>query len=364
MNARLAAACAGLGLVAAPCLTTVTAPGAHAAAEDSGEIPVVAVARGDAASAQNVIPNGRYDFAVHGVYRYDGGTVAYWSVRGAPAYGTDTLSDPEKFHWRRGNFENSGFGISEVSLAVRERGELYTTLLADEGAGECLCTSTLELGDQDPGEWQTVYATFEELPADVSTVSMHLDGYGTVVHQVPVTDGLPEPQVDATTVLVGEGWPKAPDAATVEQAAAERTGGPVWNLFEPSGALDGSWSATKSGEEESIDIAADVLFDFDEATITSSASEALDEVAAKVKEAGVSTATVVGHTDSQSDEAYNQTLSEKRAKAVEKELRKRLPDVTLTVEGRGESEPVASNDTEEGRALNRRVSVVFTGGEK
>ena len=364
MKLRLAAACLGLAVAAAPGLAAVTAPVASAAEEPGGELPVVAVARSDAATAQNVIPNGRYEFAVHGVYRYDGGTVAYWSVRALPAYGTDTLSDPRKFHWRRGNFENSGYGISEASIAVLDRGELYTVLVADEGNGDCLCTNVLELDEKAAGEWQTVYATFVELPEDVSSVSVHLDGYGTVVHDVPVTDGLPEPQVEEPTVLAGEGWPAAPEATAVTEAADSRTGGPIWALFEPSGAVDGSWSATRSGEEESIDIAADVLFDFDKATITSKASAALDEVAQKVKGAGVSTATVVGHTDSESDEAYNQKLSEKRAQAVAAELRKRLPGVELTVEGRGESEPVASNETEAGRALNRRVAVTFVGGEK
>ena len=58
------------------------------------------------------------------------------------------------------------------------------------------------------------------------------------------------------------------------------------------------------------------------------------------------------------------TPAEKRAQAVAAELRKRLPGVELTVEGRGESEPVASNETEAGRALNRRVAVTFVGGEK
>lgn len=353
----LAAACLGLILLGSPA-AAVMPP----ASSDTSELPVVAVARSDAATAQNVIPNTRYEFAVHGVHRYDGGTVAYWSVRGAPTYDGDEVSDPRKFHWRRGDFANSGYGVSEVSLAAPERGELYTTLLHQD-SGECLCTDALDL-DQNTEEWQTVYASFSELPAEVDEVSIHLDGYGTVAHGVPVTDGLPEPQVEAGTVPAGEGWPAAPEPSEIEETSKTRTGGPVWVLFEPGGSVDGDWSTTKSGQERSIDISADVLFEFDKAEITGKASKALDEVAAKVKEAGVSEATVVGHTDSESDEAYNQELSEKRAKAVEKELTERLPGITLSVEGRGESEPIASNESEEGRALNRRVSVQFTGGDQ
>ncbi|GAA3949447.1 hypothetical protein GCM10022383_28960 [Microbacterium soli] len=348
-----------LAVLSAPLLLT----GPAVAAEEGSEIPVVAVARGDASTAQSSIPNGRYEFAVHGVYRYDGGTVAYWSVRSDTAYDSDELSDPRKFHWRRGNFENSGFGISEASLVVRERGELYTTLLADEGAGICLCTNALVLDDDEPQEWQTVYAAFAELPAEVTRVSMHLDGYGTVVHDVPVSDGLPQPQVDAETVPVGQGWPTAPDADAVEQAAADRSGGPIWVLHEPGGAADGSWRSTSSGEEETVDISADVLFDFDEATITAAADRALDDVAARIRASGARSATVIGHTDSTGDEAYNQDLSERRAHAVEQALKSRLPGIALAVEGRGETEPVAPNDTDENRALNRRVTVVFVGGE-
>lgn len=370
MHARIAAACAALAVVGVPALgapqqvqAAPAAPAAQAAQAAPGELPVVAVARSDAATAQNVIPNGRYELAVHGVFRYDGGTVAYWSVRALPAYGTDALSDPQKFHWRRGNFENSGYGISEASIAVPDRGELYTTLLADEGAGACLCTNVLDL-DGPPEVWQTVYTTTAELPDEVTEVSLHLDGYGTVVHHVPVTDGLPQPQVEGDTVLAGTGWPAAPEASVVEAAAAARTGGPVWQLLEPGGVVDGSWSSTRSGEEASVEISADVLFDFDEADITADAGQALDEVAARVRAAGVASATVTGHTDSQGEEAYNQELSERRAGAVAAALEERLHGVDLTVEGRGETEPIASNDSEEGRALNRRVAVAFTGGER
>lgn len=72
-------------------------------------------------------------------------------------------------------------------------------------------------------------------------------------------------------------------------------------------------------------------------------------------------ATIVGHTDSRDSDAHNQTLSERRAEAVEAALADRLPGVEFTVEGRGETEPIASNSTEEGRALNRRVTITMEG---
>ncbi len=72
---------------------------------------------------------------------------------------------------------------------------------------------------------------------------------------------------------------------------------------------------------------------------------------------------IVGHTDSRGSEAYNQTLSEKRAALVADYLVTQydIDKSRIVEEGRGELEPIASNDTEEGRAKNRRVSIFIPG---
>ena len=70
-------------------------------------------------------------------------------------------------------------------------------------------------------------------------------------------------------------------------------------------------------------------------------------------------ALVEGNTDSVGGEAYNQKLSERRADAVKDVLVKSDIEASrITTVGYGETRPVASNDTEEGRAKNRRVSIV------
>jgi outer membrane protein OmpA-like peptidoglycan-associated protein len=67
---------------------------------------------------------------------------------------------------------------------------------------------------------------------------------------------------------------------------------------------------------------------------------------------------VVGHTDSTGAEAYNQSLSLRRAESVVSELGNRgVPRGMMTAEGRGELEPRADNDSEAGRQLNRRVEI-------
>lgn len=104
-----------------------------------------------------------------------------------------------------------------------------------------------------------------------------------------------------------------------------------------------------------------VLFDFDSAQVRSDAAATLDAVASVL--AAVPAARVEGHTDAISDDAYNQTLSEKRATAVVDALAQRGMSGDLEAVGFGESRPVAPNevdgkDNPAGRQLNRRVEIV------
>ena len=67
-----------------------------------------------------------------------------------------------------------------------------------------------------------------------------------------------------------------------------------------------------------------------------------------------------GHTDARGTDAYNQKLSDKRAKAVAKALADLgIASAKISTEAYGESKPVATNDTEAGRAENRRVDAIF-----
>lgn len=311
----------------------------------------------------------RFDEVLHGVWRTDGGTVAYWSVRHRPSDGDERTLTSSSLKLR-GGFANltSPPGFSETSLASRETGELYPVLL-DETTETCLCTNVSQMGLKD-GEaaevsdgWQLVYAVFPELPAEVTTVDMHVDGYGAIIPDVPVEDGpLPTPQVSADQwVASGQGWPEPPPAEEIARAAEARTLGSVWVLAERSGSADGSWSQRDSGDVRAIDLAADVLFAPNEYAISTEADAVLDDVAAQIEGAQVTRAAIVGHTDGDGTEEHNQPLSENRARSVEAALAERLPGVEFTVEGRGWHEPIASNNTEEGKALNRRVTITLEG---
>ncbi len=104
--------------------------------------------------------------------------------------------------------------------------------------------------------------------------------------------------------------------------------------------------------------AGNVLFAFDSSALTQEARSQLQGLMSKLKAADVVSVKVVGHTDSKGTDAYNQKLSERRADSVAKFLISQgLPANKVTSEGDGERKPVADNDTDEGRAKNRRVEL-------
>lgn len=101
-----------------------------------------------------------------------------------------------------------------------------------------------------------------------------------------------------------------------------------------------------------------VTFDFDSSRITPNARVILDQVADTLLTAEGLTVEIGGHTDSQGPDAYNQRLSQRRAEAVVDFLQERgVASEQLVARGYGEEEPMATNDTEEGRELNRRVEL-------
>ena len=106
-----------------------------------------------------------------------------------------------------------------------------------------------------------------------------------------------------------------------------------------------------------------LLFDFGSFQVREDSAETISDLSALLKEAGAPTAHVYGHTDSVSDDAFNQTLSEQRAQAVVEALKANGVSTSLDATGFGETRPVAPNENSDGsdnpagRQLNRRVEV-------
>jgi len=139
--------------------------------------------------------------------------------------------------------------------------------------------------------------------------------------------------------------------------------GRVVELVRRIASISGDIRTSETPEQVQVDLSSDVLFAFDSAALSPQASTRIAEVAERIGNEATGPVTVVGHTDSVGDDAYNQELSEQRAQAVADALAAISP-ADYQVSGRGESEPVAPNEVEgaddpEGRQLNRRVTITF-----
>jgi outer membrane protein OmpA-like peptidoglycan-associated protein len=108
-----------------------------------------------------------------------------------------------------------------------------------------------------------------------------------------------------------------------------------------------------------------ILFDFDSDALRAPAMENLRNLAASLKKYPRTNVLLVGHTDAVGSDSYNQRLSERRANAAASFLAANGVDRSrITAVGRGESEPIDSNDTEVGRQRNRRVEVAIFASEE
>jgi outer membrane protein OmpA-like peptidoglycan-associated protein len=119
------------------------------------------------------------------------------------------------------------------------------------------------------------------------------------------------------------------------------------------------------GEGIKVTFDSGILFDFDSSALRNEARQNLSEFAESMTDFEDTNILVVGHTDAQGAAEYNQGLSERRAESATNYLAERgIDSGRLTSVGRGETEPVASNETAEGRQQNRRVEVAIYANEE
>jgi len=119
------------------------------------------------------------------------------------------------------------------------------------------------------------------------------------------------------------------------------------------------------GEGIVVEFSSNVLFAFDKSNLSKDAKTNLDKLVIVLNNYPDTDIEVQGHTDSKGSEAYNQTLSEKRANAVSGYLSgKSISNRRVTIKGFGETVPKYDNETAEGRTQNRRVEFLITANEK
>ncbi|MEO3822525.1 OmpA family protein [Actinomadura sp. B10D3] len=124
---------------------------------------------------------------------------------------------------------------------------------------------------------------------------------------------------------------------------------------------DETKSQDDDGNDLRVRLSTDVLFALNKADLTPKAQAALKDVAAKIDQSAGTTVKIDGHTDNSGNDAINDPLSERRAQTVKAALERLVTrqGINYQVRGHGSKDPIASNENEEGRRVNRRVTVLF-----
>ncbi len=108
-----------------------------------------------------------------------------------------------------------------------------------------------------------------------------------------------------------------------------------------------------------------ILFGFDQAELQANAKQNIDNLAASLNKYPDTDIMIIGHTDAKGSESYNMGLSKRRAGSVKDyAVSQGVSNGRLKTVGKGMNEPIASNDTDEGRSLNRRVEIVIVANDK
>ena len=119
------------------------------------------------------------------------------------------------------------------------------------------------------------------------------------------------------------------------------------------------------GEGIVVELSSQILFGFDQSDLSADAKSNLDQLVTVLNEYPDTNIELQGHTDSKGSESYNQNLSEKRASTVSGYLAtKGINNTRLSIKGFGETLPKYDNNTDEGRAQNRRVEFLISANEK
>ena len=233
-----------------------------------------------------------------------------------------------------------GIGASWTKLLDLGSGRVWSAV---DGSGVFLYLS--------PGEEIISYLSFGKVDTDTVTVMVPMAGFTTV----SVLDANDAKTAGINLATAKKELAESPNAITKDTApvAIERY----------TRALDDSTSTQAGGKDITVTLASDVTFASDSADLAPGAEAQLNTVATQLNQhPDGGTLTIVGHTDDVQDDAYNQTLSEKRANAVKTRLEQltKLDKWKTSVSGKGESEPKIKDTTDQARAANRRVEITLT----
>ncbi|MDO4901221.1 OmpA family protein [Actinomyces sp.] len=254
-------------------------------------------------------------------------------------FSTDARDEIRLGHALDGGWTTAMVSMAGVSIMSLATGEVFRELNTYTPVGYESFSKDIDL---------TLFPVFGALPDGVSTIEVFVPSMGVAVG-VPVV-GADEAGFDAAAALA-----EAEIDASVDSGPFELNSIVV--------AADGSSDTTQDDVSTTVNVSGDVLFATDSAELSGESDGVLGSV---VEQLGLYPSggelTVTGHTDDVSTDEYNQDLSERRAKVVSDRLME-LMDLSawsVSVLGKGESEPRVPNNSNENRRLNRRVEVVLT----
>ena len=211
-----------------------------------------------------------------------------------------------------------------------------------------------------PGESTSCFVLFGPVDAKQVTVFVPQAGFVTVNvldSSAAAASGIDFKAIDKAFDSVATIGYSRDDSKPIQALAA-----PV-AIERYTKALDDSTSTHTGSKDITVTLASDVTFASDSADLASGAEAQLQTVAGQLAQyPDGGTLSIVGHTDDVQDDAYNQTLSEKRANAVKTRLEQltKLDKWQTSVSGKGESEPRINDTSDEARAVNRRVEITLT----
>ena len=160
------------------------------------------------------------------------------------------------------------------------------------------------------------------------------------------------------------------ELARMQQAQVDALNAKPGSGSEGLGGLEGGGvDVTENNGETTISVAGDVLFDSGQATLKSSFKSKLREIASRLSSGGYAEIRIEGHTDADpikktaSKWRDNYHLSEARATAVRDYLAEQgVPRSSMSINGFGDTKPIANNSSKDGKAQNRRVEIVVVTG--
>ncbi|GHE21245.1 OmpA family protein [Halomonas urumqiensis] len=171
----------------------------------------------------------------------------------------------------------------------------------------------------------------------------------------------------AAGALSGDGSTSRRDRAMIGAAVGAAAGAGIGAYMDrQENELRDSMQGTgigvdRRGDDIVLNMPSSVTFGFDSSELTSGARNALNDVGSILTQYTDTRVNIAGHTDSTGNADYNQRLSERRAQAVGNYLAQSgVASNRLNMRGFGESQPIANNDSESGRAQNRRVEITLT----